>query len=83
MDTIETHIAKDREELVATTHALDRVLLWGYYYIPQWYTPEVWLAWWDKFGRPERNPRYALDLQAWWVEAAKDRALPADRSAAG
>lgn len=75
--------APDRQALIDRTRALDRVLLWGHYVIPHWHSRSFRVAWWDKFGRPERNPRYALDLQAWWVEAAKDRALPADRSAAG
>ena len=29
--------AKDREDLIVTTRALDRVLLWNYYVIPQWH----------------------------------------------
>ena len=41
IDTLidELILAKDREELVAATHALDRVLLWNYYVVPQWHTP--------------------------------------------
>jgi len=74
--------AKDREELVATTHALDRVLLWGYYYIPQWYSPEVWLAWWDKFGMPENQPEYVgVDIDSWWIIPEKEAALATDGSA--
>src|SRR5690606_16396855 len=41
--------AKDRAELVAATHALDRVLLWGFYVVPHWHNPAVWVAYWDKF----------------------------------
>ena len=44
--------ATDRDELVAATHALDRVLLWNYYVVPQWHLPKVWLAYWNKFGIP-------------------------------
>ena len=74
----EVIFAEDRESLVATTHALDRVLLWGYYYIPQWYSPEVWLAWWDKFGIPETQPPYiGVDLDSWWVIPEKEAALEA------
>ncbi|MDQ1080885.1 extracellular solute-binding protein [Pseudoroseomonas cervicalis] len=73
--------APDRQALIDRTRALDRVLLWGHYVVPHWHSRVFRLAWWDKFGRPERTPRYALDLQAWWVEPAKDRALPADRRA--
>ena len=69
--------AKDRETLVATTHALDRVLLWGYYYIPQWYSDALWLAWWDKFGLPDKQPAYiGADIDSWWIIPEKEAALP-------
>ena len=48
--------AKDREELVAATHALDRVLLWNYYVVPQWSRPAERVATWDMFGRPAKLP---------------------------
>ncbi len=68
--------AKDREELVATTHALDRVLLWNFYVIPQWHNPDIWLAWWDKFGMPASQPAYAgIDIDSWWIDAEKAAAL--------
>lgn len=73
--------APDRQALIDRTRALDRVLLWGHYVIPHWHSRTFRVAWWDKLGRPERTPRYALDLQSWWVEPSKDRALPADRKA--
>lgn len=61
--------AKDRDELVTLTRALDRVLLWNFYYIPQWHSPEDWVAWWDKFGFVEPQPGYAgVDFQSWWVK---------------
>ncbi|WP_419898316.1 extracellular solute-binding protein [Roseomonas sp. USHLN139] len=75
--------APDRQALIDRTRALDRVLLWGFYVIPHWHSRTFRVAWWDKFGRPERNPRYALALDSWWVDTARDRALPADRRQAG
>ena len=48
--------AKDRDELVAATRALDRVLLWNFYVVPQWYLPVDRIAYWDKFGRPAKLP---------------------------
>ncbi|TYR29705.1 ABC transporter substrate-binding protein [Mesorhizobium microcysteis] len=60
--------AKDREELVAATHALDRVLLWGYYYVPQYHNAEIWIAYWNKFGIPETQPSYVgVDIDSWWI----------------
>jgi microcin C transport system substrate-binding protein len=64
--------APDREELVARTRALDRVLLWHNYMVPHWHSRTFRIAWWDKFGRPPRNPRYALALDSWWVERARE-----------
>ena len=50
--------AKDRAELVAATKALDRVLLWNHYVVPQWTYGKVRTARWDRFGRPETLPKY-------------------------
>ncbi|SFN77335.1 microcin C transport system substrate-binding protein [Mesorhizobium sp. NFR06] len=70
--------ATDRDDLVATTHALDRVLLWNYYTVPQYYRAVVWLAYWNKFGMPEKQPSYrGADIDSWWVDTAKEKALAA------
>ena len=45
-------LAKDRADLVAATRALDRVLLWNHYVVPQWHTPFERIAMWDFYGRP-------------------------------
>lgn len=61
--------AEDREELVDLTRALDRVLLWQHYYIPQWHSPEDRIAWWDKFDFVEPQPSYAgTDFLSWWIK---------------
>ncbi|MBO6640024.1 MAG: ABC transporter substrate-binding protein [Roseitalea sp.] len=61
--------AGDREELVAATRALDRVLLWNHYYIPQWHSADEWIAWWDKFDFVDNQPAYTgVDFQSWWVK---------------
>ncbi|MER9023445.1 extracellular solute-binding protein [Mesorhizobium sp. M0815] len=70
--------ATDRDDLVAATHALDRVLLWNYYVVPQWHRPVVWLAYWNKFGMPEKQPAYlGVDTDSWWVDPVKEKALAA------
>jgi microcin C transport system substrate-binding protein len=72
--------SKNRADLVAATHALDRVLLWNYYTVPQWYNPNEWLATWDMFGRPEKLPSLTSSfMQVWWVDEAKKKALMAAR----
>lgn len=68
--------ASNREELVAATHALDRVLLWGYYLVPQWHNPEIWIAHWNKFGIPAEQPSYVgVDLDSWWIIPARETAI--------
>ena len=64
--------APTREELVYRVRALDRVLLWGYYLIPNWYIDYYRIAYWDKFGRPAKTPDYDLGLEdTWWYDDAK------------
>ena len=54
-------LAKDRADLVAATRALDRVLLWNHYVVPQFHSPFERLAFWDKFaGRPAAVATAAL-----------------------
>jgi microcin C transport system substrate-binding protein len=65
--------AKDRAELVAATKALDRVLLWNHYVVPQWNYPKVRTARWDRFGRPSELPKYGQSgwPSLWWFDAER------------
>ena len=63
--------APDREELVARSRALDRVLLFGHYVIPQWHLRMQRVLYWDKFSRPERTPRSGTSVDYWWFDEAK------------
>jgi len=67
--------APDRDQLVSTTRALDRVLLWGHYVIPQWHIAVYRVAYWNKFSRPKIVPRYSLGFDTWWVDPAKNAKL--------
>jgi microcin C transport system substrate-binding protein len=68
--------APDYRELVARTRALDRVLLHHNFVIPHWHSRSFRIAYWDRFGRPDRNPRYGLAFpSAWWIDPARERAL--------
>ena len=72
--------APDRDTLVATTRALDRVLLWGHYVIPQWHIRSFRLVYWNKFGRPGIRPKYGLGFPAtWWIDREKAARLEASR----
>jgi microcin C transport system substrate-binding protein len=74
--------APDHPALVATTRALDRVLLWGAYVIPQFHSSADRIAFWNKFGQPEKHPAYGVDIFSWWVDPAKEAALARGESQA-
>ena len=72
--------APDRQALIDRTRALDRVLLWGHYTIPNWHLRAWRIAYWDRFARPAVTAKYSLGfLATWWVDPAKDAALRARR----
>ena len=63
--------APDRKALVDRSRALDRVLLWSHYVIPNWHLNAFRVAYWDLFGRPETRPAYGLGFNTWWIDEAK------------
>ncbi len=70
--------SKDRDELVAATKALDRVLLWNFYVVPQWTYGKQRTARWDRFGHPENMPKYgaAAFPTVWWWDKEKAAKVP-------
>ncbi len=79
IDKLIDHViyAKDREELVAATHALDRVLLWHDYVVPQWFSPNQRIAYRSHYGRPDRLPGLTPGfLQVWWDSNANASTEP-------
>jgi microcin C transport system substrate-binding protein len=75
LDGIDEHQGDD-EALLRWGRALDRVLTWNHYVIPQWHLSMFRVASWDKFSRPAIRPKYALGIDTWWVDPAKERRLP-------
>ncbi|TDR57358.1 microcin C transport system substrate-binding protein [Halomonas ventosae] len=69
--------ADSREALDTAARALDRVLRWGFYVIPQWHLGKTRIALWDKFGWREPFPEYTLDLAAWWVDPERGAEIEA------
>jgi microcin C transport system substrate-binding protein len=62
--------AQSRPALQSACKALDRVIRSGRYWVPHWYKALHWLAYWNLFGRPEAQPRYALGVrETWWSNA--------------
>ena len=58
--------AGDRETLVNTTRALDRVLLAGHYMIPHWHTRSDRIVYWDRYAYPETPSGDGFDVDLWW-----------------
>jgi microcin C transport system substrate-binding protein len=68
--------AETREELNAACRALDRVLRAGHYWVPMWFKPSDWIAYWDMFSRPEAKPRFATGAPGtWWYDAEKAKRI--------
>jgi len=72
--------APDRVSLVAQARALDRVLLYGYYVIPQWHLRTQRVLYWDKFSRPAVTPRSGTSIDYWWFDEAKATRLEQQKS---
>ena len=80
IDKLIDHIifASNRGELVAASRALDRVLLWNHFVIPNWHINSYRIAYWNRFSRPAIKPKYGLGFSdTWWVDEAKDETLQA------
>ena len=62
--------AESREMQVALTRALDRVLLWGHYVIPGWYSNTYRLVYWNDLGHPDPVPPNKLGFpETWWYQS--------------
>jgi microcin C transport system substrate-binding protein len=61
--------APDRDRLITVAHALDRVLLWGWYMVPHWHSQVFRVAYWNRFARPSTPIRSGLDFNTWWLDA--------------
>lgn len=69
--------ATSRADLIAASRALDRVLLFGHYVIPQWYSPNTRLAYWSRLKHPEKMPPYSTGFPAiWWADKAAPPPAP-------
>lgn len=60
--------ADSRKSLVAHTRALDRVLQWGYYVIPNWHIKTWRVAYWNHIGHPKVSPTNDVGIFTWWIK---------------
>ena len=64
--------AKTPEDLAAYCHALDRVLQWNFYLIPQWHIANWRIAWWAKLQHPDHlSPQTPGIADTWWSKDVK------------
>ncbi len=72
--------APNRPQLIQRVRALDRVLLFNHYAIPQWHLRSFRVAYWDKFGRAPITPKYSLGFEGWWIDGQKEANLNQKRT---
>ena len=63
--------ARERDVFVDIVRAMDRVLLWGHYFIPLYHLEDDGVAYWDRFGRPDVTPLYGIVVESWWEDPDK------------
>jgi microcin C transport system substrate-binding protein len=69
---IERIIAADFRPALVPPAPADRVIRSGQYWVPHWYKPSHWLAFWDVFGRPTVKPRFGRGIpETWWYDREK------------
>jgi peptide/nickel transport system substrate-binding protein len=61
--------ARELDDFIAATRALDRILLSGFYIVPLYYAPDQWIAYSSHLGRPERTPLFGANFDSWWSRA--------------
>lgn len=64
--------AEDWDTFAVASRALDRALRAKHFWVPQWFRPVHWFAYWDMFSRPENVAAYSPGvLDTWWFDEEK------------
>jgi microcin C transport system substrate-binding protein len=72
----------DKTALLNYGRALDRVLQWNFFVVPEWHLSKFRIAYWNRFSRPEVRPKYTVGFpDTWWIDKEKDAKLPKRNSA--
>ncbi|AZE12055.1 ABC transporter, periplasmic substrate-binding protein yejA [Pseudomonas chlororaphis subsp. aureofaciens] len=58
--------ATSQPQMLSYAHALDRVLQWNYYWIPNYYPPGTSTVWWNRFGMPAIPASNDEAIESWW-----------------
>jgi peptide/nickel transport system substrate-binding protein len=64
---------RDRDAFVSHVRLLDRLLMSGFYVVPLFFVPELWLARASDVGRPQRTAAYSLTPEAFWRIPSTER----------
>ncbi len=67
--------APDRETLTAYAKVLDRLLMFGFYVVPNWHLAADRILYWDKFSRPDVPLKDGVMISRWWFDKDKAAAL--------
>jgi microcin C transport system substrate-binding protein len=68
--------AKSRPELNTACRALDRILRSGHYWVAGWYNDAFWVAYWNAFSRPDRQPKLGVGApDTWWWNEEKAKKI--------
>jgi microcin C transport system substrate-binding protein len=70
-----------RHDLIIRCRALDRVLQWGFYAVPNYYLAAYRIAYWDKFSMPAKrpDPLYSPGTGSWWIDPNKAKTIEASK----
>ena len=63
--------ARERGVFVDVVRAMDRVLLWGHYFVPLYHLQDDRVAYWDRLARPKVTPLYGIVIDTWWEDPKK------------
>lgn len=67
--------SKDQREQQNIARALDRVLLWNYFVIPNWYIDKYRVAYWKKIHRPSIAQKYGFSINHWWIDTKEEESI--------
>ncbi|WP_433886610.1 extracellular solute-binding protein [Pseudomonas vranovensis] len=68
--------ADSRQSLIEHSRALDRVLQWGFYVIPNWHIKTWRVAYWNHIGHPKVSPKYDIGINTWWIKPDVEPVVP-------
>lgn len=64
--------ARTRDDMISAMGALNRVLLWEHYSIPNWHGNTIRVAYWRHLNRPDKLTTYGMQMTSWWMGNKKD-----------